>query len=396
MRATPKRSIALVSAVCVGSGLAHFPTSTMPFQIGALVDGAGLSAAAAGVFGFCQVGALAAAMILIAPWLDRTAPMRVALIGGLTATLANLALYASHTPALLMLAGVLAGSGYGVVFAATVAAAAATREPDRVYAIGNGGALLMIVALLSALPALTPLLGALGIFPALSGLALLCLPFFAGFGGGRCTQDIRLAAWRTPGAPGLLFAWTAFSLGTGALYAFSERIGRGLHLQATQIALVLSSGVLIGVLGTGAAVLLGGRLRRAALIVGMCGSGTACLLLGVSWSWGSFATGVALYWIFYMFLYSYLFGTAAVLDPSGRVGTLGGGLERLAYAVGSGLGGALAEHAGYPATGYLGFAGCLLGLFVGFPSLFRHLTAAVSRDCGEPPSLEPRVGPRTG
>jgi hypothetical protein len=376
-----KRYIALLCAVCVGSGLAHLPTSTMPFQIGALVDGAGLTASAAGVFGFCEVGALALAMILIAPWLDRIAPRVVAFTGAVAAVLANLALYAFHGPAVQMLAAVLAGSGYGVVFAATVAAAAATREPDRVYAIGNAGALLMVVTVMSALPVLTRLLGELGIFPGLSSFALLCLPLFFGFGSGRRTQDVRLAAWRVPGAPGLLFAWTAFSLGTGALYAFSERIARSLHLDAGQIALVLSSGVFIGVLGTGAAALLGARVnRRAALTAGMCGSAGACLLLGLAWSWGSFATGVGLYWIFYMFLYSYLFGTAAVLDPSGRVGTLGGGLERLAYALGAGLGGTLAEHAGYSATGYLGFAGCVLGLLVGFPSLFRQLGASVPID----------------
>jgi hypothetical protein len=349
----------------------------MPFQIGALVDGTGLSAPVAGVFGFCEVGALAFAMILIAPWLDRVAPFAVAMAGGLAAALANLGLYAVHAVALQLLCGVLAGIGYGLVFAATVAAAAATRQPDRIYAIGNGGALLMIVAIMSALPALTPHLGPLGIFPALFAVALLCLPLFLGFGRGQRTQELRFAAWRVPGAPGLLFAWTVFSLGTGGLYAFSERIGRSIQLPAEQIALVLSAGVFIGLLGTGAAAFLGGSVnRRAALTVGICGSGVACLVLGLAWSLVSFALGVALYWIFYMFFYSYLFGTAAVLDPTGRVGTLGGGLERLGYGVGSGVGGILAAHAGYSATGYLGCAGCLLGLLVGFPSLFRSLGTA--------------------
>src|ERR1700743_3371313 len=98
-----KRYLLLVLAVCVGSGLAHFPTSTMPFQIGALVDGTGLSAPMAGIFGFCEVGALAFAMILIAPWLDRVAPFAVAMAGGLAAALANLGLYAVHAVALQLL-----------------------------------------------------------------------------------------------------------------------------------------------------------------------------------------------------------------------------------------------------------------------------------------------------
>jgi MFS family permease len=173
-----------------------------------------------------------------------------------------------------------------------------------------------------------------------------------------------------------LFAWATFSTGTGALYAFSERIGHGIQLPSTQIALVLSSGVFVGVLGTLLAALLGGRVnRRYALIAGLAGSGLACVLLGFANSLAAFVAGVFVYWIFYMFLYSYLLGTAAVLDPSGRLGTLGGGFERLGYALGAGAGGVLAEHAGYSATGVLGLTGCLLGLFLGTPSLFRALQA---------------------
>ncbi len=52
---------------------------------------------------------------------------------------------------------------------------------------------------------------------------------------------------------------------------------------------------------------------------------------------------------------------------------MGGGMERLGYGTGAWIGGVLAEHAGYSVTGVLGFAGCALGLAVGFPSLFRAL-----------------------
>jgi predicted MFS family arabinose efflux permease len=105
----------------------------------------------------------------------------------------------------------------------------------------------------------------------------------------------------------------------------------------------------------------------------MCGAGLSCLLLGFATNLSLFAAGVSAYWIFSMFLYSYLLGTAAILDPTGRVGTLGSGVERLGYAVGSGLGGFLAEHVTYSSTGVLGFVGCMLGLTFGFPGLFRAL-----------------------
>jgi hypothetical protein len=364
----------LVVAVCVGSGLAHIGTSTMPFQVGALVDGGGRSAAQAGLFGFLEVGALAASMILVSNWVDRIAPRTIAVAGCCLAALANLGLH--YTQALygqLLLASV-AGTGYGFVFAATVSGAAASREPDRIYAVGNGGALLIVVALMATLPRAAAQWGTLGIFIALAGLAIVCAPFLLGFNAARRIERPQLSAWRVHGAWGLLFAWAAFSTGTGALYAYSERIGRSIALSPPQIASVLSAGVFVGLLGTGCAAVLGRRVNRAwALSIGICGSGLSCLLLGFATHLVVFAAGVFVYWVFYMFLYSYLLGTAAVLDPTGKVGTLGGGLERLGYALGAGLGGIFAEHWGYASTGLLGFFGCGAAAAVGFPSLFRVL-----------------------
>jgi predicted MFS family arabinose efflux permease len=77
--------------------------------------------------------------------------------------------------------------------------------------------------------------------------------------------------------------------------------------------------------------------------------------------------------LFYMFLYCYLLGTAAQLDGTGRVGALGGGMERLSYSGGVWIGGLLADYVSYSTIGLLGFAGCMLALIFGFPSLFRAL-----------------------
>jgi hypothetical protein len=382
----------LVVAVCVGSGLAHVGTSTMPFQIGALVDGGGRSAAQTGLFGFLEVGALAASMILVSNWVDRVAPRTIAVAGCCLAAFANLGLHSMQALYGQLLLASVAGTGYGFVFAATVSGAAASREPDRIYAIGNGGALLIVVALMATLPRAAAQWGTLGIFIALAALAALCAPFLLGFNAARRTERPQLSAWRVHGAWGLLFAWAAFSTGTGALYAYSERIGRSIALPPTQIASVLSAGVFVGLLGTGCAAVLGRRLNRAwALSIGICGSGLSCLLLGFATHLVVFAAGVFVYWVFYMFLYSYLLGTAAVLDPTGKVGTLGGGLERLGYALGAGLGGVFAEHWGYASTGLLGFFGCVAAAAVGFPSLFRVLRYHTAPSDAEVPDASGRA-----
>jgi predicted MFS family arabinose efflux permease len=110
----------------------------------------------------------------------------------------------------------------------------------------------------------------------------------------------------------------------------------------------------------------------------MVGTGVACLTVGYSQNLSTFAAGEFLYMLSYMYLYCYLLGTAATLDPTGRVGALGAGLERLSYSVGVWVGGLLAESFGYSMTGVLGFAGCMSGLVFGFPSLFRALDRPIT------------------
>jgi predicted MFS family arabinose efflux permease len=132
--------------------------------------------------------------------------------------------------------------------------------------------------------------------------------------------------------------------------------------------------VFIGVLGTALAAISAERInRRAALIAGLAGSGLSCLLIGYATNLPLYAGGIFLFWICTMFLYCYLLGSAALLDPTGRLGTLGSGTERLGYAVGAWLGGVLAEYLSFRATGLFGCSVCFIGLIAGYPSLFRAI-----------------------
>jgi predicted MFS family arabinose efflux permease len=215
------------------------------------------------------------------------------------------------------------------------------------------------------------------IFVGIAVLSCICSIFFFGLRRGLRAESQRKLSWRAEGVPGLLFSWVALSLGTGAVYSFSERIGRRSHLTAEVIGVVLSTGLLVGLLGTITAAIVAGRLSRPrALVIGMLGTGVSCLLLGFSANLVSFAAGVFSYMLFYMFIYCYLLGAAAQLDGTGRIGAIGGGLERLSYSVGVWIGGLLAQYISYSTIGVLGLAGCMLGLFFGFPSLIRALRGA--------------------
>ncbi len=362
-------------AVCTGCALSHMGTSTMPFQIGALVDGSHRSAGEAGLFAFLEIGAVSAGMMLISPWVGRFSARIIAMVGCALTAVANVGLYGSGSFPVELTLAIGAGLGYGFIFAATVSAAAVAPDPDRAYAIGCGGGLLIVVGLMMVLAMLGARWGPLGLFAALAIMSLLSVLCFFGFEAGKNLAEPTLTAWRIPGCLGLLFSWTAASIGTSAVYAFSERVGHAIQLPPSQIATVLSLGVFIGLLGTVIAAVLGKRVNRtAALLMGMLGSGGACLLLACATTLSMYVAGVFLYWIFYMFLYAYFLGTAALLDPAGRVGTLAGGLERMGYAVGAGVGGYLTDHASYASIGFLAIGSCVLGAAVGFPSLFREVT----------------------
>lgn len=365
-----------VLAVCAGSGLAHMGTSTMPFQVGALIEGAGRTASQAGLFGFFQVGALALGMVASSNWIDRFDARFLAIGSAVLSAGASAALFVVHEFLFQLLFGAMAGLGFGLIFASTIASVAGSDEADRLYAIGNGGALVVIIAVVGVLPAFTADTGSTGIFLGISMLSLACAPFFVGFRSAMRPAHRRghFATWQTPGAVGLLFSWTSFSLGTAAVYAFSERVGHSINLAPKTIGVVLSVGILVGIAGSMMAAVLGRQCnRRVALVVGMIGCALACAMLGLAENLAMYVCGVFLYWVAYMFLYSYLLGTAALLDASGRVGTLGGGMERMGNALGAWVGGILADHISYNATGMLGCAMCVLGLAVGYPSLFRSL-----------------------
>jgi MFS family permease len=163
-------------------------------------------------------------------------------------------------------------------------------------------------------------------------------------------------------------------MGTGAVYSFSERIGRHIHLTSEAIGVVLSAGLFVGLAGTALAAVVADRVSRTrSLLLGMVGTGASCLILGYSENLVVFAAGIFLYMLFYMSLYCFFLGTAAHLDATGRVGALGGGMERLSYSVGVWIGGLFAQYISYSIIGLLGFLGCMLGLLLGFPSLFRAL-----------------------
>jgi hypothetical protein len=369
-------SLALILAVAVASGIAHMGTSTMPFQVGALMDGRGFSASMAGVFGLFEIGALAISMILLSPIIHRFSSVTISLAGAGLAALAHIAMFLipATVPPLLACAA-LAGIGYGLVFAAAITGASTAANPDRVYALGNVGAILFIVLMMMVIPLASAKLGAMGAFPAIAALILVAAPAMLRFRARPALLTPPPArVLSQPATIALLVMWACYSLGTGALWSFAERIGSRLDIHPELIATILSASTLCGVLGSVVAAVLGSRLPRVpAMLIGLAGTALSCILMGYASGTVSFALGVLTYWIFYMYQYALFLGTAAMFDAEGRLGTLGGGCERLAFAVGAPIGGLIVDHGSFGALGILGFVSCIAAVPICMPIVARAL-----------------------
>ena len=369
-------SIALILAVAVASGIAHLGTSTMPFQVGALMDGRGFSASMAGVFGLFEIGALAISMILLSPIVHRFSSVTISLTGAGLAVAAHVAMFLiPATTAPLLACAAVAGIGYGLVFAAAITGASTAVNPDRVYALGNVGAILFIVLMMMIIPLASAKLGAMGAFPAIAAMVLLFSPAMLRF---RARPALLTApparVLSQPATIALLVMWACYSLGTGALWSFAERIGTRLAIHPEMIATILSASTLFGVLGSMVAAFLAGRFPRIpAMLIGLGGTALSCILMGYASGTISFALGVLTYWIFYMYQYALFLGTAAMFDAEGRLGTLGGGCERLAFAIGAPIGGLIVDHASFGALGLLGFGSCIATIPFCMPIVARAL-----------------------
>ncbi len=371
--------LAFVFAVAVGNAVAHLCTSAMPLQVGALIDGFGLSATGAGLVGFFQVGALALGMILFAPVSHRYPPFLICITGLLLAAATNLAIYfsAASLP-LLCLLGLASGFGYCLMLSATVGAPAASAEADKVYAASSSGGLLLLVGLLSLLPLTNNYFGVRGIFIGIAILLMLSIPLLWGFRYIEAGAKVEASSTGTfKSGVSLLAIWVLFSLGAGAMWSFAERIGHALHLPGPTIGVIFSISVFMSLVGSGLAAFASDRIGRATAIgIGLVGGGGACLMLALSNGLWMFAAAAVLYWIFSIFFYVLMLGTAAAIDPTGRLATLGTGCERLAFAFGAPIGGLFVDFGSFLWIGLLALVSCSVLAPLCLPALARTVKRA--------------------
>ena len=134
----------------------------------------------------------------------------------------------------------------------------------------------------------------------------------------------------------------------GAVWAFSQEIGRRTGMTDQQIGLILGITGFICLLGAVAAAILSTRIGR---LIPMLSGIFTCMALGVTITLTNDAIVYTICQTFYQaamfFTVPYLFGLAAKLDSHGRVMALAAGGMIFGSALGPGMAGILIELGGY-------------------------------------------------
>lgn len=337
----------------------------VPYQIGALMQGWGLSAVTAGLLGMAELAAMSLTSILILPASRKISLHRLVVMGLAIAVAAEASTFFIGHVWALTVARTLTGIGSGAVLAATSAYVATNTHPNRVMGLGLTSANLLFFAVFLLMPRVLPAVSPRGLFIALafcvaaSAVAVphvLRLPMNTpaprAESRGTALDGARVAA--------LAVGLVALNLGLGAMWAFAERAGHDIGLSSEQTGAVLAACPIAMIAGSGVAGLMGERFgNRWPLLIGCLVCGIACYGTTMATGLRTYAAGLMIFNFCYLLIGPFaLAGIPSILDPSGRLAATANGLMWLAYSAGVAAGGFIADLSSVKIIGAFALGGC--------------------------------------
>jgi MFS family permease len=314
---------AMVAATLAIGTLSVAVPLILPGLVGVLKQGYAFDDAQLGYLSSADLAGMTLGSAIGAKVVSRTGIQRGTRWGLLLAAFANLA--SAPVGAFWPLLGLrgLAGIGAGLVVAICYVVLGRSKQVDRNFSFYLICQLLFCAVALQWMPALSAAIGVPGMFTLLAAFfaaSLLTVGKLPAFEVGPApaspgeSASTGFAAWM--GLAGTLIYFVALS----AVWAYFELIGEhgGVTPQMAASGLALST--LVGLLGPGAAALLGGRFGRlgpsvAGVAVGLF---SLQLLSVVPLGPVRFTCAACLFNIAWNFTVPFLFGTLSVVDRSGR------------------------------------------------------------------------------
>jgi len=295
--------------------------------------------------------ALALSTLAAAGPLARWSRKGTALLGGTVVAVANIVAAFAGSYETLLLTRVLVGIGAGLVGASGTAAAAASRDPQRVYAVVTVAWGLLGAAEPTLLAYVIEPFGTRGGFMLLAGLGVLLMPTFVWLLPPRESSEERATLLSAPNrglALIMMFGLLVFETGQGGIYTFVAQIGENVGLDAYEVGNSMTGSGLAGLVGGVIAAALGERLGlKWPIVIGIALNAIAAAGIALG-SDASMYVGLLVLWnAAYYFVIPYLMGAMAELDDRGRWVVASDGAWTLGDALGPGLAGTLVERSGY-------------------------------------------------
>ena len=313
--------------------------TALPFLVGALQDARGLAPREIGLIGGIEVGVMAAAVLGLAPLVNRVPRHYAALAAALGLAAAQAISALTETWLWFCLARAFAGACAGIIAAILNASTSLSPYPERTAGYALGFATCTDLALFLGLGWAIEQGGASGAYFLLAAMTLVLAPAMLWFPPrSQATPPLTPKLLRAG-----LFIWAAiacYAAGQTAIWSYIERIGAAAGLSGRFIALSLGIGGLFGVLGALAASQLGQRLGTFWPVLL-----STSLLIGAGWAliFTASASGFLLIYcgfvFFYLFKEPFLWGLAARLDAQGRIIAGGSGVGLLGVSAGAALAG---------------------------------------------------------
>ncbi|MDE0157321.1 MAG: hypothetical protein OXI88_12645 [Gammaproteobacteria bacterium] len=360
-----KEFILLFCSLVAGVFLGELGSMTTPFQIGALMDGLNLGEAAAGMLGSAEIVTIGCCMLAVALGAIRMAPRQMALCGAVITGTGQLLTALTDILALLFILRVAVGLGSALCLSAAIITISSFKHPESTTGFVYAYVILLLALIMYLIPWLLPyghhraLFSLFAALTILGSLLLLNLP---------ARQIYQQQVFKVNGDNNiyrliaLLFVGEFLLLaGVGTVWAFLERIGLATGITPHDVGLYMSLGMLVSMLGSFVAGIVGVNFGRSLPLVGgailtAAGSG----LVPGSTDAASYLIMLFLFLFMLSFVLPYVIGTAAMIDRSGRLATAALAVQIFSYGTGVVIGGFVVEHFSLGALSYIGFSGPVL------------------------------------
>jgi MFS family permease len=267
---------------------------------------------------------------------------------------------------------------------------AASANPDRVFGLFFVSVHVLGAAVVPLTGMLVGTHGAIGAYQMLSALSLVTFVAAARVPSPTLVVEQQTAArvLLSPSAIATLIGVLLFWTGTGAVWAFVERVGVSHGLSHTAVNNVIGVGQLAalgGALAASAVSLRFGRLFPLASAIVICVLTAG--LMAYSPTFVGFGAAVLTFNFMVLLFHTFASGAMATLDPSGRVVVLGNISLTVGLGLGPSIGGLLASVGNFNSVLWLSIV-CQLGaLAILVPLLLRAVRPASVASAGTAASL---------